>query len=76
MHSLLSLLSIPLLVLFFSAHPAFSDGIIYDSGFQIYWMQDGNKAGIMNQQDANAWAENLVYDGYNDWHLPTTPNGT
>lgn len=77
MHSLLSTLSIPLLVLFVSAHPAFSDGIIYDSGFQIYWMQDGNKAGNpMNWTAANTWAENLVYDGYDDWHLPTTPDGT
>jgi len=60
-----------------SADSLTSEGLlIYDAELDIYWMQDGNFNGLMTWNDANAWAENLSYGGYNDWHLPTTPDGT
>lgn len=69
--------------IFLVISPAFGDslssveGLIYDSGLQLYWMKDGNKAGTtMTWQHANDWAENLTYGGFDDWHLPTTPDGT
>jgi hypothetical protein len=67
-------------------------GMIYDDVLNITWLQDANYAatqyaqsggaqgdadGRMNWADANAWAANLSYGGYDDWRLPTlTPVGT
>jgi hypothetical protein len=53
-------------------------GMIYDTDRDITWLQDANYAqtsnydadGLMNWDDANTWASNLVYGGYNDWRLP------
>ena len=55
-------------------------GLIYDNVLNITWLQDANYAktsgydadGRMNWADANAWAANLSYGGYDDWRLPTT----
>ncbi len=55
-------------------------GLIYDSVLNITWLQDANYAktsgydadGLMNWDQAKTWATNLVYAGYNDWHLPNT----
>jgi hypothetical protein len=54
-------------------------GLIYDNVLNITWLQDANYAktsgydtdGRMNWADANAWAANLSYGGYEDWRLPT-----
>lgn len=54
-------------------------GLIYDDVLKITWLQDANYAktsnydadGLMNWADANAWAANLSYGGYDDWRLPT-----
>ena len=35
-------------------------------------MQNANVNGPMTWSAANAWAENLVFAGYDDWRLPTT----
>lgn len=61
-------------------------GMIYDDVLNITWLQDANYAktsnydadGKMSWADANAWAANLSYGGYNDWRLPTLGpvNGT
>jgi hypothetical protein len=58
-------------------------GLIYDEDQNITWLQDANYAqtsgydtnGIMNWHDAVAWADQLVYGGYDDWRLPTTVDG-
>lgn len=54
-------------------------GMIYDTVLNITWLQDANYAqtsgydddGRMTWANANAWAENLVYGGFDDWRLPT-----
>jgi len=61
-------------------------GLIYDDVLNITWVQDaslcvtlnnclnrndGFLPGGMTWADANSWAANLVYGGYNDWRLPT-----
>ncbi len=55
------------------------NGVIYDSDQDITWLQDANYAkttgyaadGRLTWDNAVAWADNLVYAGYNDWRLPT-----
>lgn len=59
------------------------NGLIYDSDQNLTWLQDANYAktsgydsdGLMNWYDANAWADQLVYEGYDDWRLPTAIDG-
>ncbi len=56
------------------------NGMIYDSDQDITWLQDANYAmtsgydadGRMNWDSATAWANNLMYGGYNDWRLANT----
>jgi hypothetical protein len=58
-------------------------GLIYDSDQNLTWLQDANYAktsgydsdGKMNWYNATAWADQLVYSGYDDWRLPTTVDG-
>ena len=55
-------------------------GLIYDSDLGITWLQDANYArtsgyhstGKITWNDAVAWADSLVYQGYDDWRLPQT----
>jgi hypothetical protein len=55
------------------------NGMIYDDVLDVTWLQDANYAktsgydadGQMNWAAANAWVEQLAYEGYNDWRLPT-----
>lgn len=64
-------------------------GMIYDDVLNITWLKDANYAatqfsesggvvgdvdGRMSWADANAWAENLVFGGFDDWRLPTALN--
>ncbi len=54
-------------------------GMIFDTVLNITWLQDANYAktsgyspfGLMSFDDANTWANNLNYGGYDDWRLPT-----
>lgn len=55
-------------------------GLLYDDVLNITWLQDANYAktsgydadGLMNWGEANTWAANLTYAGYDDWRLPST----
>jgi hypothetical protein len=48
-------------------------GLIYDDVLDITWMQNANYAGItMTWDDAMASVEGIVFQGYDDWRLPTT----
>lgn len=64
------------------AHGALIDrgnGMVYDTVLDITWLQDvmyartsgADADGVFNYQSANAWANNLVYNGFDDWRLPT-----
>ena len=60
-------------------------GLVYDTSRNITWLADMNYAGTsgysgsgvdaasgaMTWNAATAWANNLVYGGYDDWRLPT-----
>ncbi|MET0027672.1 MAG: PEP-CTERM sorting domain-containing protein [Candidatus Thiodiazotropha sp.] len=75
-------LAASLLLLSASANATLIDrgnGLIYDDVLNLTWMQDANYAstqgyahnGAMTWDDAMAWADGLVYQGYDDWRLPT-----
>jgi len=49
-------------------------GMVYDSVQNITWLQNWNTNGLMNWTTANDWANNLVYEGFSDWRLPTSLN--
>jgi hypothetical protein len=46
-------------------------GLIYDSTRNITWLANMNTNGLMSWGAATAWANNLVYGGFDDWRLPT-----
>jgi hypothetical protein len=54
-------------------------GMVYSDEMDLTWLLDANYArtsgydadGYMTWTDANNWAENLVFGGYDDWRLPT-----
>jgi hypothetical protein len=54
-------------------------GLIYDTVLDITWLQDANYAvangddadGLMTWSQSVAWADRLVYAGFDDWRLPT-----
>lgn len=56
-----------------------ANGMIYDTVMNITWISDFNYAqtsgasadGRMTQDQAIAWASQLVYGGFDDWRLPT-----
>jgi hypothetical protein len=58
-------------------------GMVYDDVLNITWVRDANLCvtldncvngggggGSMTWDDANAWADALVFGGFNDWRLP------
>jgi hypothetical protein len=55
------------------------NGLIYDSDQDLTWLQDANYArtsgydvdGRMTWYQAMAWADGLIFGGYDDWRLPT-----
>jgi hypothetical protein len=55
------------------------NGMIYDTDQDLTWLQDANYAytsgyndvdGLMTWHEATAWADGLVFGGYDDWRLP------
>lgn len=70
------------LIVSLTSHAALYDrgnGMIYDDVLDITWLQDSNYAqtsgyhidGHMTWGEANTWAAQLVYGGYDDWRLPS-----
>jgi len=50
-------------------------GLIYDTDLDITWLQNANYAGVLMEPDvAIQWAADLVYQGYDDWRLPSSLN--
>ncbi|MBI5742166.1 MAG: DUF1566 domain-containing protein [Nitrospirae bacterium] len=47
------------------------NGLIYDDDLNITWLQDANYSGqTYTWDEANTWAEDLVFQGFDDWRLP------
>jgi hypothetical protein len=46
------------------------DGTIYDDDLQLSWLQNANTNGSMDWFNANTWADNLVFAGFDNWRLP------
>src|SRR5437868_11573284 len=81
-HAFLGILALGLMSSL-SAQAAFIDrggGLIYDTTLNVTWLQDmnyaqtsgGYVADLNHQYDAaKAWADGLVYGGYDDWRLPS-----
>lgn len=47
------------------------NGLIYDDVLDVTWLQDAGMGGNLNWADANTWADTLVFEGYDDWRLPS-----
>lgn len=48
-------------------------GLIYDDVLDITWMQNANYTGnTMTWDDSIIWVDNFVFQGYDDWRLPST----
>jgi hypothetical protein len=82
---LLRLVACLFVVVSSSSHAALYDrgnGLIYDDVLDITWMQDANYAqtsgydldGRMTWADANTWADQLSYGGFDDWRLASAGN--
>jgi len=49
------------------------NGLIYDTDLNITWLQDASLSGTtMTWLDASAWADNLLFQGFDDWRLPVS----
>jgi hypothetical protein len=56
------------------------NGLIYEADRNLMWLQDANYAktygydndGMMTLNAAMAWADALVFAGYDDWRLPSS----
>lgn len=72
MHLLISIYTLTMSTYAMSALIDRGNGMIYDSVLDVTWLQDANMAGsAMSQFDANEWAQQLDFGGFNDWRLPT-----
>ncbi len=48
------------------------NGLIYDDDLDITWLYDAGYTYAKTWEGALTWVDNLVYEGYDDWRLPTT----
>jgi hypothetical protein len=49
------------------------NGLIYDDDLNVTWLQDANYSGVtMTWTEAALWADNLVFQGLDDWRLPAS----
>ena len=49
-------------------------GPLHDPVLHAAWLRDANFNGLHPRDEASAQANNLVFGGYSDWRLPTTPD--
>ena len=55
--------------------------VVYDTDLDITWLADTNYAmtsgydsnGLMTWNQAMTWVNQLEFEGFTDWRLPTTP---
>ena len=72
---IVALILLPLTGSAFAALTNKGGGLIYDSDLDITWLQNANYAGTtMSPEGAIQWAEDLVYQGYDNWRLPSALN--
>lgn len=49
------------------------NGLVYDDDLNITWLQDASNSGVtMTWTEAASWADNLVFQGFDDWRLPAS----
>lgn len=76
MHTILSILFLitAFLCLTLSSEASLIDrgnGLIYDTDLNITWLQNANYSGnTMTWDEANIWAADLIFQGFDDWRLP------
>ena len=66
------------LIFIFTAHSSAQlldrgNGLIYDDVLDITWLDNANySGGTMTWDTAMNWTDNLVFQGYSDWRLPSS----
>lgn len=73
-----------LLGTFLASTPSYGDmhdvgDCIYDDTLKIFWTKNANMNGLMSWSEATDWISDLNashFGGYDDWRLPSTPDGT
>ncbi len=49
---------------------------VYDTDLNLTWLADANAGGLLNQKDAESWANSLSIDGVTGWRLPVAGAST
>lgn len=52
--------------------------MLYDPDTNLTWIKNANLPGLIGWREALTWADNLVYEGFDDWRLPSAlhPDGS
>ena len=48
--------------------------MVYDDVLNVTWLADWNSIGLSDWDQANEWANGLVYGVYDNWRLPSSVN--
>jgi len=48
--------------------------MVYDDTLDLCWLQDAGASGPLTWDAAVAWADSLVFGGWDDWRLPQVSN--